>query len=70
MTQLVLNIENPALVSTLRKLVNAMDGVTIERRPKKRTAKCELGRIIEHMDEKDFITFQSKEERHKFFENL
>jgi hypothetical protein len=47
MTQLILNIENPAILPSLRKVLNAIDGVSIAKSMKKTRHKSELDLAIE-----------------------
>lgn len=45
MTQLVLNIDDPSILPTLKRVVKAFKGVTIDRPEKKR--KCSLDEALE-----------------------
>ena len=47
MTQLVLNIENPAILPSLKKVLNALEGVSIAKPVKKSRHKCELDKALE-----------------------
>lgn len=47
MTQLVLNIENPAILPSLKKVLGALDGVSIVKPAKKSRRKCELDKALE-----------------------
>lgn len=49
MTQLILNIENPAILPSLRKVLNAIDGVSIAKSVKKKSHKSELDLAIEEV---------------------
>lgn len=42
MTQLVLNIENPSILPSLKKVLNALDGVSIAKQTKRIRKKTEL----------------------------
>lgn len=47
MTQLVLNIENTAILPSLKKVLGALDGVSIVKPAKKSRCKCELDKALE-----------------------
>lgn len=51
MTQLVLNISDPSVLPTLRKVVKAFNGVTIARPAKEKKAKCGLDEALEDVRE-------------------
>lgn len=47
MTQLVLNIENPSILPSLKKVLNALDGVSIAKQTKRIRKKSELELAID-----------------------
>ena len=47
MTQLILNVENPAILPSLKKVLGALDGVSIAKSAPKRKKKCGLDLALE-----------------------
>ncbi len=50
MAQLILNIENPAILPSLRKVLSALEGVSIVKQPKRAGKKSELDLAIEEAE--------------------
>ena len=50
MAQLILNIENPAILPSLRKVLGALEGVSIVKQPKRAGKKSELDLAIEEAE--------------------
>lgn len=65
MTQLVLNIETPGMVTTLKKLVSALEGVSIA--PTVRRKKTGMQLALEDKAKGRIVTCANKEE---LFQNL
>ena len=51
MTQLILNIENPAILPSLKKVLSALEGVSIAKSVKKAGRKTGLELALEHVRE-------------------
>lgn len=50
MTQLVLNIADPSVLPTLKRVVKAFKGVTIDTPAKEKKAKCGLDEALEDIE--------------------
>lgn len=50
MTQLVLNISDPSVLPTLKKVVKAFNGVSIAPKSKEKKAKCGLDEALEDIE--------------------
>lgn len=59
MTQLVLNIENPAILPSLKKVLSALDGVSIAKPNKKTKRKAELDLALEEARRGDVTHWES-----------
>ena len=59
MAQLILNIENPAILPSLRKVLNALDGVSIAKAPRRAGKKSELDLAIEEARNGDVTHWES-----------
>ncbi|MDE6144018.1 MAG: response regulator [Muribaculaceae bacterium] len=59
MTQLVINIENPAILPSLKKVLSALDGVSIAKPMKKKKNKTELDLAIEEVRSGDVTHWDS-----------
>lgn len=59
MTQLVINIENPAILPSLKKVLSALDGVSIARPMKKMKNKTELELAMEEVRNGDVTHWES-----------
>lgn len=70
MTQLVLNIENPSILPSLKKVLNALDGVSIAKMAKKRKCKSELQLAIEEAKRGEVTRWDSVEDLIAHLESL
>ena len=59
MTQLIINIENPAILPSLKKVLSALDGVSIVNPIKKRKNKTGLDMAIEEVRNGDVTHWES-----------
>ncbi len=70
MTQLVLNIENPAILPSLKKVLGALDGVSIAKPSKKSRRKTELELAIEEARKGEVTRWESVDSLIEYINNI
>lgn len=70
MTQLVLNIENPAILPSLKKVLSALEGVSIAKPVKKSKHKSELELAIEEARKGEVTRWDSVDSLIEYINNL
>lgn len=70
MTQLVLNIENPSILPSLKKVLSALDGVSIAKPIRKAKRKTELDLALEEVRRGEVTRWESVDELLKHIQNI
>lgn len=68
MTQITINIENPAILPSLKKILNATEGVSIATPKKRKLSSYE--KSIKDYEEGKYIAFESAEEAAEYLRKL